>query len=111
MESAANIVSFWAKSNSWELSFETGTFVDDFVVFSDTDVTPMRDFNNLFDVGELHLSVVVDSEDRVFDMGVRFKTIFIELDLGGSFLDTIRIILTTYFYAYWIFANLYTLSC
>lgn len=53
----------------------------------------MRDFNDLFDVGELHLSVVVDSEDRVFDMGVRFKTIFIELDLGGSFLDTIRIIL------------------
>jgi hypothetical protein len=82
MESIANIVSLGPKANSRELSLESRPLVDNFISLGDTHISPVRHFDHLLDMRELHLGVVVDPEDMVFDVSVRLETVFIELNLG-----------------------------
>lgn len=70
MESIANIVSLGPIGDSGELSLESGSFVDNFVSLSDAHVAPVRHFDHLFDMGELHLRIVVDPKDMMPDMSV-----------------------------------------
>jgi len=53
----------------------------------------MRYFDHLFDRGELHLRVVVDSKDGVLGLGEGLEAVATELDLRSALPGAVRVVL------------------
>ena len=78
-----------------EFSLEGRTSVDDLVIFSDGHVSPVRDIDDLLDLGELDLRVVVDSKHRMSLVCEGSGVASSEGDLCHSFLLPILVELAT----------------
>lgn len=77
--------SSWSIDNPWKLSFKRWTFIDDFVVFDDSNISPMRHLNDFFNFSKFHQRIVIDPKDCMPNNCERFQTAFVELNFSSFF--------------------------
>lgn len=93
LECVSDFVSSRSIGNSWELTFKTWPFVDDSVVFGDSEISPVWYFDHFLHFSELHKRIVVNSKYCMLDNCERFQAVSAEMNFT-SFSTAVGVVIT-----------------